>query len=74
MAFAKALYYREHEFETSSHKTIESLISLYTNLNLPESANGLLTFAKTNLKVQMKATYYERLQKWEEALEDYRNQ
>jgi FKBP12-rapamycin complex-associated protein len=38
MAFAKALYYREHEFETASHKTIESLISLYTNLDLPESA------------------------------------
>ena len=72
MAFAKALYYREHEFETASHKTIECLISLYTNLDLPESANGLLTFSKQYLKVQMKTTYYERLQKWDEALEDYR--
>jgi len=51
MAFAKALYYREHEFETASQKTIENLISLYTNLELPESANGLLTFAKKNLNM-----------------------
>ena len=32
LASAKALYYREHEFETASEKTIESLITLYTNL------------------------------------------
>jgi FKBP12-rapamycin complex-associated protein len=72
MAFAKALYYREHEFEYASYKTIQSLISLYTSLGLPESANGLLTFAKQNLKIQMKITDYERLQKWDEALDDYR--
>jgi FKBP12-rapamycin complex-associated protein len=32
MAYAKALYYREHEFETANEETIEILISLYTNL------------------------------------------
>ncbi len=32
MAYAKALYYREREFETATEKTIESLITLYTNL------------------------------------------
>jgi FKBP12-rapamycin complex-associated protein len=34
MAFAKALYYREFEFEYASKKTIQSIISLYTNLGL----------------------------------------
>ena len=36
LASAKALYYREHEFETASEKTIESLITLYTNLGQKE--------------------------------------
>lgn len=72
--YAKALYYREHQFETASHKTIESLTSLYTNLGLQESANGLLTYAKTTLKLNLKNTDYERLQKWDEALDYYRSQ
>lgn len=42
MAYAKALYYREREFETASEKTIESLITLYTNLGQPEAAAGSL--------------------------------
>ena len=33
MAYAKELYYREHDFETASEKTIERLISLYTNID-----------------------------------------
>jgi len=61
LAYAKALYYREHEFEYASYKTIQSLISLYTNLGLPESANGLITFAKRNLKIKINFTDYERL-------------
>ncbi|KRX06464.1 Rapamycin-binding domain [Pseudocohnilembus persalinus] len=71
-AYAKALYYREHEFETASEKTIESLISLYTNLGQKEAASGLLTYAKKNLKIDLKMSWYERLQNWEKALDDYR--
>ena len=32
MAYAKALYFRELEFETASEKTVESLIELYQNV------------------------------------------
>jgi hypothetical protein len=32
MAYAKALYFRELEFETASEKTVESLIELYINV------------------------------------------
>ncbi|CAD8184910.1 unnamed protein product [Paramecium octaurelia] len=74
MAYAKALYYREHEFETANSKAIQSLISLYTNLGLQESANGLLTYAKQSLKIQVQNTDYERLKKWDEALQEYRQQ
>jgi len=31
-AFAKAIYFRELEFDTASEKTVESLITLYTNV------------------------------------------
>lgn len=72
LAYAKALYYREMEFETASEKTIESLISLYTNLGQPEAANGLLFYAKKNLAIELKMSWYENLQKWDDALDDYR--
>lgn len=48
-AYAKALYYREQEFETANEKTVESLLSLYTNLGQPEAATGLLKYAKNIL-------------------------
>lgn len=48
-SFAKALYFRELEFDTASEKTIESLISLYTNVEQPEAASGLLMYAYNNL-------------------------
>ena len=72
LAYAKALYYREMEFETASEKTIESLISLYTNLGQPEAASGLLVYAKRNLAIELKMSWYENLQRWEDALDDYR--
>ena len=48
-AFAKALYFRELEFDTATEKTVESLITLYTNVGQPEAASGLLTYAYTYL-------------------------
>lgn len=72
-AYAKALYYRELEFENSPDSAIESLISLYSNLGQSEAANGLLIYVKKNLDMELKESWYENLQRWEEALEAYRN-
>ncbi|EGR30890.1 phosphatidylinositol 3- and 4-kinase family protein, putative [Ichthyophthirius multifiliis] len=72
MAYAKALYYREHEFETANEETIEILISLYTNLGQREAANGLLNIVKNQLGMNQNMSWYERLHQWENALDDYR--
>lgn len=61
MAYAKALYYREHEFETANEETIEILISLYTNLGQREAANGLLNYVKNQLSMNLNMSWYERL-------------
>mmetsp|Transcript_34256 Transcript_34256/g.30983 ORF Transcript_34256/g.30983 Transcript_34256/m.30983 type:complete len:152 (+) Transcript_34256:3868-4323(+) len=70
-AYAKALYYRELEFEVSPESTIESLISLYTNLGHSEAANGLLIYARNTLNIELKMGWYENLQRWQEALNQY---
>lgn len=72
MAYAKELQYREHDFETANEKSIERLISLYTNIDQKEAAAGLLHYAKTNLNIDVSKNWYERLQRWEKALDEYR--
>ena len=71
LAYAKALYYRELEFEVSPESTIESLVALYTNLGHSEAANGLLVYAKNTLNIELKMSWYENLQRWDEALLAY---
>lgn len=39
-----ALYYREQEFIYNQEDSIESLISLYSMLEQPEAAEGMLNF------------------------------
>ena len=48
-AFAKALYYKENNFIIKNdYDDVEDLIELYYELNLPESAIGLLKLAEKN--------------------------
>ena len=76
-AYARALYYRESEFRTSAtvnSTMIDALIRIHNQLQQPESAVGLLDYlAKTapSGSFQIKASWYEKLQKWEEALASY---
>ena len=44
-AYAKALYYRELEFENDPKNTIELLIQTNYRLNQPEAAEGILEYA-----------------------------
>jgi hypothetical protein len=57
-AFAKALYFKENYFLISK-SSIEELIELYYELRLPESAVGLLKYAKKNelLKKRLDSKY-----------------
>ena len=52
-AHAKALHYREMEFRISPLSTIAALISVYTQLQQPEAALGILSYAQKYHNVQV---------------------
>ncbi|KAJ6692351.1 ATAXIA TELANGIECTASIA MUTATED ATM -RELATED [Salix purpurea] len=78
-AFAKALHYKEMEFEGSRSKmmdaspvaVVEALIHINNQLHQHEAAVGILTYAQQNLDVQLKESWYEKLQRWDDALKAY---
>ncbi|GLC61314.1 hypothetical protein PLESTB_001742500 [Pleodorina starrii] len=70
-AFAKALHYKELEFQTSPQTAIEALIHINNQLRQPEAAVGVLTYAQKHLHMELKESWYEKLCRWDEALEAY---
>ena len=73
-AYAKALHYKELEFHTSPSTCIEALISINNQLGQPEAANGILKYAQSHFPpevVQVKESWFEKLQNWNEALKLY---
>eukprot|EP01132_Coremiostelium_polycephalum_P002833 gene2833-3519_t len=70
-AYAKALHYKEIEFQQSPSSTIEALISINNQLQQPEAAVGILIYAQKNHSVELKESWYEKLQRWEDALSAY---
>uniref|UniRef100_A0A6B2KXE0 FAT domain-containing protein n=1 Tax=Arcella intermedia TaxID=1963864 RepID=A0A6B2KXE0_9EUKA len=73
-AYAKALHYRELEF--NSHHTddsTEALISLNTRLHLPHAAEGILrSMGIISYHLELKyVSWYEKLHRWSEALHVY---
>jgi phosphatidylinositol kinase/protein kinase (PI-3 family) len=72
-AYAKALYYKEIEFKhkPDNLNTIESLISINNKLGLPQAANGILQAAQTKNAIQLRDSWFEKLGRWEEALDAY---
>jgi FKBP12-rapamycin complex-associated protein len=71
-AYAKALHYKELEFISEpSTNTIEALISINNQLQQPDAAVGILKYAQQHHDLELKETWYERLQRWEDALAAY---
>lgn len=72
-AYAKALYYKEIEFKhkPDNLNTIESLISINNKLGLPQAANGILQAAQHKNQIQLRDSWFEKLGRWEEALDAY---
>ena len=68
-AFAKQLYYTENQYiiNNKDDETIENLISLYYEVNLPESSMGLLEVDKD--KKSNEENWYIKLHKYDKALE-----
>lgn len=71
-AYAKALHYREVKFiKEPENSTIESLIMINNQLHQNDAAIGILKHAQRHHELQLKETWYEKLQRWEDALEAY---
>ncbi|XP_075695475.1 serine/threonine-protein kinase mTOR isoform X1 [Rhinoderma darwinii] len=72
-AYAKALHYKELEFQKGPTPSIlESLISINNKLQQPEAASGVLEFAMKHYgELEIQATWYEKLHEWEDALVAY---
>lgn len=72
-AYAKALHYKEIEYETTPDTCIEQLIQINNQLHLADAAVGVLHYSQKyyNDVTQVKDELYEKLGRWEEALEAY---
>ncbi|KAF2294310.1 hypothetical protein GH714_009143 [Hevea brasiliensis] len=78
-AFAKALHYKEMEFVGAQSKktdanpvaVVEALIHINNQLHQHEAAVGILTYAQQHLDVKLKESWYEKLQRWDDALKAY---
>ncbi|XP_075459599.1 serine/threonine-protein kinase mTOR isoform X2 [Ascaphus truei] len=72
-AYAKALHYKELEFQKGlSPAILESLISINNKLQQPEAASGVLEYAMKHFEeLEIQATWYEKLHEWEDALLAY---
>lgn len=87
-AYAKALHYKEVEFQSFPATTCEALISINNQLDLPEAAVGILVcgpyqqfyrgltslcqlYARGNHDIELKESWYEKLQRWDQAMEVY---
>ncbi|OJT05171.1 Phosphatidylinositol 3-kinase tor1 [Trametes pubescens] len=71
-AYAKALHYKELEFFSgSSPNIIDSLISINSKLQQHDAAWGTLCIARDQYDVSKHEEWYERLGRWQEALETY---
>jgi serine/threonine-protein kinase mTOR len=74
-AYAKALYYKETEFRQSHRTTdvvlIEDILSVNFQLQTHEAAQGMLMYAQSTPGIDVKLTWYEKLNKWSIALEAY---
>ena len=70
-AYAKALHYKEMEFEQDPPSSVEALISINNHLQQADAAIGILKKAQSYPQVDVKEAWFERLQRWEDALVAY---
>ena len=77
-AYAKALYYKELEFTAAlqagtvpNPQIIEALISINNQVQQPDAALGVLIHAYRAHGIVLKESWYEKLQRWDEALKAY---
>ncbi|KAJ6345691.1 hypothetical protein OIU78_008365 [Salix suchowensis] len=62
---------RSKMMDASPVAVVEALIHINNQLHQHEAAVGILTYAQQNLDVQLKESWYEKLQRWDDALKAY---
>lgn len=72
-AYAKALHYKELEFlQDQSSGAVEALIVINNQLQQSDAAIGILRKAQLYKEgIQLRETWFEKLERWEEALSSY---
>ncbi|KAG8626630.1 hypothetical protein KVT40_005575 [Elsinoe batatas] len=71
-AFAKALHYKELEFNAEQNASaVEALISINNQLQQTDAAFGILRKAQNYNDVDLRETWFEKLNRWEDALTAY---
>jgi FKBP12-rapamycin complex-associated protein len=70
-AYAKALHYKELEFQSKPADTIEELIEINNRLGQQEAAAGILKYAQQEYGVELQESWYEKLNDFEKALQAY---
>ena len=70
-AYAKALRYAEDNYRLNPEENVEKMISLYTQLGLPDAALGVLGQARRQFQIELDESWMERLLRWDTALELY---
>jgi FKBP12-rapamycin complex-associated protein len=69
-AYAKSLHYKEMEFFVdASSSVVEDLISVNQKLQQADAAWGTLEYAQNNLQMTHDVLWYEKLGRWEDALD-----
>lgn len=73
-AWAKALHYKELEFcQDQTSGAVEALIQINNQLQQYDAAIGILRKAQLYKEgIQLRETWFEKLERWEEALEFYK--
>ena len=71
-AYAKALHYKELEFEEEkTPSVVEALIFINNQLQQSDAAVGILRNAQKYRDFELKETWFEKLSRWDEALHAY---
>ena len=71
-AYAKALHYKELEFEEEkTPSVVEALISINNQLQQTDAAVGILRNAQKYRDFELKETWFEKLGRWDDALSAY---
>ncbi|KAH8916272.1 hypothetical protein BT69DRAFT_1340381 [Atractiella rhizophila] len=71
-AWAKALHYKELEcIKEPTSEIVEDLIYINSALQQPDVAMGILTNTQQNRDIPLHEEWYEKLERWEDALASY---